>query len=111
MTEAVLEAGDLDITVVRPEEEENADGTGTAAGGKRGQRPTMSSEAKGSKPPKAAVKRAGGSPDKHMVGVKRKLGTDIDENDGSDGDNTATKQAPRLQPGIAKRRKKLGLDG
>lgn len=44
-TKAVLEAGDLDITVVRPEEEEEA-GAGTAAGRKLGQL-----SVKGEKPP------------------------------------------------------------
>ena len=96
-TKAVLEAGDLEITVVRPEEEDNADSAGAAA-------------AKGNKPPTADGTKDKTSLDKHVVGVKRKRQTGNNGDQDSDRENT-TKQAARLHPGIAKRRKKLGLDG
>ena len=111
-TKAVLEAGDLDITVVRPEAEERADGTDVSAGGKLGQPPV--------KPPAginargynrwASVRAKAESPlDKQMHGVKRKVekGSDADGDD--DREDIKRNEPAQVHPRIAKRRMKLGL--
>lgn len=105
-TKAVLEAGELDITVVRPEEEK-ADVAGVKVGGQ----PSMTgSGAKDVKHAKATTAKVEGPLDKHMVGVKRKFKADIDEDDDSVRDNAKGEQSTRIHPGSTKR-KKLGLDG
>ena len=83
-TKAVLEAGDLDVTVVRPEGEGKVEG---AAGKKRGRLPVMGEkapagiDASGRKP--WARTKAQGPLDKQSRGVKRKAVGDLDE----DGDH------------------------
>ena len=105
-TKVVLEAGELDITVVRPEEEK-ADVAGVKAGGQ----PSMTGGiAKGDKHAKANTARAEGPLDKHMVGFKRKFKADIDEDDDSVRENAKGIQLARPHPGFTKR-KKMGLDG
>lgn len=106
-TKAVLEAGDLDITIVRPDEEQEGD----AAGGKSRQHPVKGERAKGEKPrarnnargysPWASVRAKAESPfEKQMHGVKRKADED-----------SKGKEPVQIHPGLAKRRKRLGLEG
>lgn len=105
-TKAVLEAGELDITVVRPEE-----GKADVAGVEVGGQPSMTgSGAKDVKHAKATTAKVEGPLDKHMVGVKRKFKADIDEDDDSVRDNAKGEQSTRIHPGSTKR-EKLGLDG
>lgn len=106
-TKAVLEAGDLAITVVRPEGEEKA----VAAGGKLEQ-PLMKGEKANWEKPRAETNTRGHNPrasnrakaeipfEKQVPGVKRKADEVMN-----------AKEPAQLHPGIAKRRKKLCLDG
>ena len=94
-TKAVLEAGELDITVVRPEEEK-ADGAGAGAGGQ---------PSKDNKHAKAATAKAERLLDKQMVRVKRKFKTDIDEDDDSVCENANGGQSARPHAGFTKRKK------
>lgn len=105
-TKAVLEAGDLDITVVRPEGEQEVD----VAGRKLGQPPVKNERAKGEKP-RAGINARGYNAwasrakadsrfEKQMRGVKRTA-----------DEETKEKDPAQTHPGIAKRRKKLDLDG
>ena len=122
-TKAVLEAGDLDITVVRPEAEGNADGTDTSAGGKLGQPPVKGEEAKRETPPAginargynrwASVRaKAESQFDKQTHGVKRKGEKDLDGDGDDDCEDMRGKESAQLHPGVAKRRKKgPRLDG
>ena len=116
-TKAVLEAGDVDITVFRPEEEGRGDATGTTVRGKFG-RPAMKDErAMGEKHPVRTTTRRD-SPqssvetlsDEQRHGVKRKNGNDITGEGNDDGGEMKRKEPAQLHPGIAKRRKKLGLE-
>ncbi|KAL9068262.1 MAG: hypothetical protein Q9161_006288 [Pseudevernia consocians] len=119
-TKAVLEAGDTDITVVRPEAEEKADGTDVSAGGKLGQPPVKGEEAKGEKPRAginargynrwASVRTKAESPlDKQMHGVKRKVEKDSHADGDDDREDIKGKEQAQVRPRIAKRRMKLGL--
>ncbi|CAD6575083.1 MAG: ADP-ribose 1''-phosphate phosphatase [Alectoria sarmentosa] len=116
-TKAVLEAGDLDITVVRPEGEEKAEG----AGGKLRQPPAKGEKAQGKKPPAgtsareynppASIRAKAESPfDKQMNGVKRKVEKDPDEDGDEHREDLKGQALAQLHPGIAKRRKRLCLD-
>ena len=83
-TRAVMEAGDLDITVVRPEEEEKVEGAGSAAGGKvgrlpvKGQLSTAGTDVRGKKPWVSGQAKAQGPIEKQMRGVKRKAEKDLE---------------------------------
>ena len=116
-TKAVLEAGDLDIAVVRPEEEEKADIAGTPAGGNIKQLLTKGRKTKGERPLagiNASVDSAWASEranaksphEKQNHGVKRKVEEDPDSHCDDDGDDTKGKEPTQVHPGIAKRRKK-----
>ena len=107
-TKAVLEAGDLDITVFRPEEEERVGDAGPAAGKKLEQPSVRSGGAKGHTSSKAARAMAG-TLDKYMVGVKRKRKADLDGDDESVHEDTKGEDPVHANRGIGKR-KKLGLD-
>ncbi len=104
-TKAVLEAGDLDITVVRPEKVEKADGAGAAAEEEAGQLSTARRKAKGSKPSRLPTANAESPDHKQMIGEKRKLEADTNGIDNSDRENADRRQPAPLHPGIAKRRK------
>ena len=84
-TKAVLEAGDLDVIVVRPEEEEKVEGAGTAAGKKlerfpvKGEKAPASVDAGGRKPRASDRAKAQGPLDKQLREVKRKAERDGDE--------------------------------
>lgn len=110
-TKAVLEAGELDITIVRPEGEENASGAGNTAREKLDQPHMRNGGAKGSKPSKAARPKAERPFAKQMGVVKRKIPADVDGDDNSGRENTTGKETAPLHPGIAKRMKRLGSDG
>ena len=73
-TKAVLEAGELDITVVRP----------VMSGGVKGRG--------------------------QVIGKKRILEAEMDGGDDGDVENATARPPMNLHPGIAKRRKRLGLD-
>ena len=77
-TKAVSEAGELDITVLRPEGEEKADGAGTAAGERLVQPSMMSGGVKASARSEAATAKAGTLLNKQNIGVKRKRKADVD---------------------------------
>ncbi len=109
-TKAVLEAGDLDVTVVRPEKEGRADEAGAAAEEEAEQLFTTRGKAKDGKPSKLPGAKAESPDHKQMTGEKRKLEADTDGGDNSDRENADRRQPAPLHPGIAKRRKKLGLD-
>lgn len=115
-TKAVLQGGDLDITVVRPEGEDKAD----EAGGKLEQPPAKGEKAKGKTLPtgintrgcngRASIRASAESSfEKQMRGVKRKVGKDPDDGDEHREDMQGQALA-RTHPGIAKRRKKMDLD-
>ena len=116
-TKAVLEAGDVDITVFRPEEEGRGDGVGTTVRGKFGKPATKDERAMDEKPPVRTTARRH-SPrssvetlfDEQRHGVKRKDGRDLAGENNEDGAETKRKEPAQLHPGIAKRRKKLGLE-
>lgn len=112
-TRAVLEAGGLDITVVRPEEEERADGAGPAAGGQppKGEKPLVGISARRYDPWKSGRTKAESPFGKQMRAVKRKVDKDFDE-DGDDGQGDMKGREPaQPHPRTAKRRKKPSLDG
>lgn len=106
-TKAVLEAGDLDITVVRPEEEEKVDGAGTANGKKlrrlpvKGEKAPAGVDARGRKPSAADRAKAQGPLGKHLRGVKRKA-EDLDEDGDHRGEDMKETEPARLHLGIAK---------
>ena len=105
-TKAVMEAGDLDITVFKPEEEEKAD----AAAGKRLVQPSvMSGGVEGSTSSEAARAEAETTLDEHNVGVKRKRDADVDGDDGRAGENVKGKKFVPTNRSITKRNM-LGLD-
>ncbi len=121
-TKAVMEAGDLDITVFRPEAEEKVGGTDTSAGGKLGPRPVKGGKMNGEKPPAgvnargdnrwASVRAKAESPfDKQVRGAKRKVEEDLDGDGDDNREGLKAEEPAQLHAGIAKRRKKLGLDG
>ena len=116
-TKAVLEAGDLDITVVRPEEEGKIDGGGTAGDENlrqpsvKGERTSAGINARGRNPWASVEVKAESSLQKQLRGVKRKVEKDNDGDADGECANGAGQQPARLNPGIAKRRKQLGLDG
>ena len=107
-TKALLEAGDLDITVFRPEEDERVGDAGPAAGRKLGQRSVRSGGAKGRASSKAARAMAG-TLDKHMVRVKRKRKADLDGDEESVHEDAKGEDPVHANRDIEKR-KKLGLD-
>ena len=108
-TKAVLEAGDVDITVFRPGEEKCA---------RKIRESTMKDErAKGEKPPvRTTARRHSPQPavetlfDEQGHGVKRKNDDDLAEKGNDDSGEIKGKEPAQLHPGIAKRRKKLGLE-
>ena len=110
-TRAVLEDGGLDITVVRSgegEEEDRAERVGAAAGGTLG-KITVATSA-GVRGHDAAGERARTrSLGEKRVREKRKRKADMLEGDDSGCENAKGSQPAPLHPGIAKRRKKLGL--
>lgn len=115
-TKAVLEAGDVDITVLRPEEDGRGDAAGTNVRGKSGKPTTKDEKAKGEKPPvRTTARRHSPQPsvetlfDEQSHGVKRKNDNDLTEKGNDDGGEIKRKEPAQLHPGIAKRRKKLGL--
>ena len=115
-TKAVLEAGDVDITVFRTEDEGRGDGAGTAVRGKFGKPATKDERAMGEKSP-AGTTAGRHSPqppvetafDEQRHGVKRKNENGLTGKGDDDGGETKRKEPAQLHPGIAKRRKKLGL--
>ncbi len=115
-TKAVLEAGDLDITVFRPEAEEKVGGTDASVGGGIGQRPVKGEKSPGLIDARgynrwASLRAKAESPfDKQVRGAKRKVEEDLDGDGDDNGEGLEGKQPAQLHPGIAKRRKKLGLD-
>ena len=120
-TKAVLEAGDVDITVLRPEEEGRGDAARTAVGGKLGQPATKDERAKGEKSPAGTTPRRQSSQpsvrakaetpfDEQRHGVKRKDEKDLAGESNDNGEEMKRKEPAQLHPGIAKRRKKLGLE-
>lgn len=92
-TKAVLEAGGLVITVVRPEAEQKADGAGTAAGGQspvkdenekaKGEKCAVGTNARRSNRWTSGRTKAKGPFEKQTRGVKRKVEKDFE--DGDDG--------------------------
>ena len=119
-TKAVLEAGDLDITVFRPEDEGRGDGAGTIVRGKfgkpaaedergRGDKSPAGSTARRQKPLPSVQAKVETLFDEHRHGVKREDGKDPTGEGHDDGGETKRKEPAQLHPGIAKRRKKLGL--
>ena len=116
-TKAVLEAGEVDITVFRPEEEGKGDVVGTTMRGKSGKPATKDERAKSEKS-SAGTKARKDSPqstveslfDKQRRGMKRKCENDLTGNGNVDGGEMKWKEPAQLHPGIAKRRKKLGLE-
>ena len=116
-TKAVLEAGDLDITVFRPEAEEKVGGTDTSAERKLGRPPVKGEKSPGLinarvDRPSASVRAKAQSPfDKQVRGAKRKVEEDVDGDSDDNREDRKRKQPAQLHPGIGKRRKKLGLDG
>ena len=116
-TKAVLEAGDVDITVLRPEGEGIGDAAGTNVRGKLGKPTTKDEKAKGEKRPvRTTARRHSPQPaaetlfDEQGHGVKRKNENDLKRKGHDDGGETERKEPAQLHPGIAKRRKKLGLE-
>ena len=115
-TMAVLEAGDVDITIFRPEEEGGGDAAGTTVRGKFGKLATTDEGAMGEKSPARTTARRD-SPqssvetafDEQRHGVKRKDEEDLTGKGNDDGGEMKRKEPAQLHPGIAKRRKKLGL--
>ena len=116
-TKAVFEVGDVDITVFRAEDEGRGDAARTIDGRKSG-KPTMKDEkAMGKKSPTGTTARRE-SPqssveilfDEHKHGVKRKNENDLMGKGNYDGGETKRKEPAQLHSGIAKRRKKLGLE-
>ena len=116
-TKAVLEAGDVDITVFRPDEEGGGDVAGTTVRGKFGKPAMKDGKAMGEKSAVGTTARRD-SPhssietafDKQRHGVKRKDEEDVAEDCNEDGGKMKRKEPAQLHPGIAKRRKKLGLE-
>ena len=116
-TKAVLEAGDVDITVFRPEEEGRGDAAGRTARRKSDKPTTKDETTLGEKPPvrttatrdspQSSVETAF---DEQRHGVKRKNENNITGKGNDSGGNTKRKELAQLHPGIAKRRKKLGLE-
>lgn len=109
-TKAVLEAGELDITVLRPEGEEKADGAGTAVGGRLVQPSMTSGGGKGSTRSEAAKTKAGTLFHEQNIGVKRKRKADVDRDQDSVRERAKGKQSVLANRAIATR-KMLGLDG
>ena len=93
-TKAVLEAGDLDIVIVSPEEE-------NASAGNEGR----------ANPCAPARAKAEGPMEELMRGAKRKLEKNRDGNCDDECEQLKEIKLAPLRPGIAKRRKKLGFDG
>lgn len=114
-TKAVLEAGELDITIFRPEEEEEADRASTAAGGKLGRLPTKGEKApvginaRTCNPWASGRAKAQGPFGKQLRGVKRKAERDLDGDDDPDGEDMEETERVQSHSEIAKRREKLGL--
>lgn len=103
-----MEAGDLDITVVRPEEEEKVEGAGSAAGGKverlplKGQEVPAGIDTKGKSPRASDQAKARDPIEKQLRGVKRKAEKDPHENDDHESEETKETKPVRPDPGIAK---------
>lgn len=102
-TKTVLEAEHLDITVLRPKEEETADAANTEAGGKLGQPPAKGEKAKGEKPPagfnagrynrRGLIRaKAESLPDNQTRGMKRKVEKDLTGDDDDDRDDMKRKE-------------------
>ena len=106
-TKAVMEAGDLDITVVRPEEEEKVEGAGSAAGGKLGRLPVKDQEspggihARGKSHWTSDQAKARDPVDKQMRGVKRKAEEDLDKNDDHESEEMEETEQARPHLGVA----------
>lgn len=104
-TKAVLEAGDLDVTVVRPREEEKVEGAGSAAGGKVGRLPVKAPagiDARRRKHWASDRAKAQGPFDKQWRGVKRKAERDLDEDGDHEAEDMKETEPARLHLGIAK---------
>lgn len=113
-TKAVLEAGELDITVLRPEGEEKGDGAGTAAGTAAGERldePSVTSGGVKSRScSEAATGKAGTRFNKQKVGVKRKRKADVDRDHAGVGESAKGKEPVQTNL-VNTKRKMMGLDG
>ena len=110
-TKAVLEAGELDMTVFIPKGEEGADGAGIAADGKLGEKPPPAINATGANPRASVRAKAESAFEKQKRGAKRKVEKDLGVSGGDDREDAEKKEPVHIHPGIAKRRKKLGLEG
>ena len=116
-TKAVLEAGEVNITVFRPEEEGRGDVVGTTVRGKFGKPATKDERAHSGKSTAGTTARRD-SPqssvdtlfDEQRRGTKRRSENDLTEKGNVDGGEMKRKEPAQLHPGIAKRRKKLGLE-
>lgn len=109
-TKAVLEAGELDITILRPEGEEKADRSGTAAGGRFVQPSMTRGGVKASARSETATAKAGTLLDKQNIGVKRKRKADVDGDPDSVRERAEGKPPVQTNRVITKR-KMLGMDG